>query len=87
MLLHCFPKLFCRFVTSVANKEIDESFLISINSNPYPTIVFFEPILEQRHCLLLKIFLWNENPILQDINARPVFFIAFDLAVDFNSTL
>jgi hypothetical protein len=35
-----FPKLFCRFIAPVANNEIDESFPISINSNPYPTVVF-----------------------------------------------
>ena len=39
-----FPKLFYHLVTSVANNEVDESFSISINSNPNPTEVFFEPI-------------------------------------------
>jgi hypothetical protein len=34
MLLYCFPKLFRRFFAPVANNEIDESFSISINSNP-----------------------------------------------------
>ena len=44
VLFYLFPKLFCCFVTPVANNEIDESLSISINSNPYPTVVFFEPI-------------------------------------------
>ena len=52
VLFYLFPKFFRCFISSVANNEIDESFPISINSNPrvlrkvqaYPTVVFFEPI-------------------------------------------
>ncbi len=39
-----FPELFSCFCSSCANFTIDEFVPISINSNPDPTIVFFEPI-------------------------------------------
>jgi hypothetical protein len=44
VLLYRFPELFCRFIAPVANNEIDESFPMSINSNPYPAVVFFDPM-------------------------------------------
>ena len=39
-----FPELVPRFSSSCANFAIDKPMPISINSNPYPTVVFFEPI-------------------------------------------
>ncbi len=39
-----FPELFSSFGSSCANFTIDEPVPISINSNPYPAVVFFEPI-------------------------------------------
>ncbi len=38
------PELFPCFSSSCANFTIDEPVPISINSNPYPAVVFFEPI-------------------------------------------
>ena len=38
------PKFFSRFRSSCANFTVDELMPISINSNPYPSVVFFEPI-------------------------------------------
>lgn len=38
------PKFFSCFCSPCANFTVDKLFPISINSNPYPTVVFFEPI-------------------------------------------
>lgn len=38
------PKFFACFCSSSANFAVDEFMPISINSNPDPTVVFFEPI-------------------------------------------
>ena len=38
------PELLTCFVSSRAQHSIDEPFLMSINSNPYPTGVFFDLI-------------------------------------------
>lgn len=40
------PKFFSCFCSPGANFTVDKLFPISINSNPYPTVVFFEPIYE-----------------------------------------
>ena len=42
-ILYLLPELFTRFGSSCANFAIDEPAPMSINSNPYPGIVFFEP--------------------------------------------
>ena len=44
LIFNLFPEFFTRFSSSCANFAIDEHKPISINSNPYPTVVFFEPI-------------------------------------------
>jgi len=38
------PQLFSGCCAAVAQYAVDESFPMSINSNPYPTVVFFEEI-------------------------------------------
>ena len=43
-IFNLFPQFYSCFRSSRANFTIDESVPISINSNPDPTIVFFEPI-------------------------------------------
>src|SRR5680860_316589 len=42
-ILQLFPEPFPRFRRSVPTDKIDVPFSKSINSNPYPTVVFFSP--------------------------------------------
>ena len=44
VILDFFPELFACFSSPGTHFTVDESVPISINSNPYPTVVFFWPI-------------------------------------------
>ena len=43
LIFNLIPELLSSLSASVANNAIDAFFFISINSNPYPSIVFFDP--------------------------------------------
>ncbi len=43
-ILDGIPELFAGCCSAIAQYAVDESFPISINSNPYPAVVFFEEI-------------------------------------------
>jgi len=63
MMSYCFPKFLCRLVAPVANNEGDKSFSISINSNPYQTVVFLNLYKNAFHLLLPFRFLYFQHSV------------------------
>ncbi|KAA6306183.1 hypothetical protein EZS27_042160, partial [termite gut metagenome] len=46
MVIYGLTKCFGCLVASVSNNEVEESFPIAVYGNPYPAVVFFEPVQE-----------------------------------------
>lgn len=77
ILLDFLPELFSCFGSPSANFTVDESVPISINSNPYPTVVFFCPMYV---CISSNSITCMSDGLRNSSNFSPKYFIQLNTA-------
>jgi len=77
IFLDFFPEFCSRFGSPGANFTVDESVPISINRNPYPTVVFFWPMYV---CISSNSMTWISDGFRNSSNFSPKDFIQLNTA-------